>query len=176
MERMYGGGFVEIDKCVVAQWYHGGDIIPHSFPFGIVDDADGALTDKIGGQVFAFFHVDHFFSVHVGGPGVGHAWLLFLWFVGRIPEVGVDVLVADAILGGMAGIVMALAVDDAAVAGAALLPHPVVILTGGTYYSCEEGDPNQWVHDFLLSAAILLPSPWFFVHFAGGELDDVYAG
>ena len=54
---------------------------------------------------------------------------MILWFVGRIPEIGIDVLVADAILMRMAGIVMALAIDDAAVPGAALYPYPVVILT-----------------------------------------------
>jgi len=66
-----------------------------------------------------------------------------LWFVSRIPEIGVDVLIANAVLGGMAGIIVALAVDDAAVAGAAFRPYPVVVLTCGAYYSGEEGDPDQ---------------------------------
>lgn len=56
--------------------------------------------------------------------------LTFLRFVLRIPEIGVNMLIADAILVGVAGIVMALAVDDAAVACATLLPYPVVIFAG----------------------------------------------
>lgn len=46
----------------------------------------------------------------------------------------------------------------------------------GAAAACAWKRTSRWVHDFLLSAAILLPSPWPFVHFAGGELDDVYAG